>query len=92
MSGNVKTAVFWVVIICAVVVVYMAVKTGRGTPPQNLTVSQFVDDVQAGKVKEAAINGTDVQGTIVDNGVSSQFHTVIRPIIPKSTKCCRIRV
>ena len=34
MSSNVKTAVFWVVIICAVVLVYMAVKTGRGpTPP-----------------------------------------------------------
>ena len=78
MSSNVKTAVFWVVIICAVVLVYMAVKTGRGAPPRNLTVSDFVTYIQEGKVKEASITGTDVQGTLVEaNGVSTQFHTII---------------
>ena len=49
-NSNIKTAVFWVVIICAVVLVYMAVKTGRGAPPRNLTVSDFVTYIQDGKV------------------------------------------
>jgi cell division protease FtsH len=83
MSSNVKTAVFWVVIICAIVLVYMAVKTGRGAPPRNLTVSDFVTYIQEGKVKEANITGTDVQGTLVEaNGVAQPFHTVIPPNYP----------
>ncbi len=79
MSSNVKTAVFWVVIICAVVLVYMAVKTGRGPTPQNLNASQFVAAIQDGKVKEANITGTDVQGTLMDG---RPFHTVIPPNYP----------
>ncbi|MBV8811068.1 MAG: ATP-dependent metallopeptidase FtsH/Yme1/Tma family protein, partial [Acidobacteriaceae bacterium] len=83
MSSNVKTAVFWVVIICAVVLVYLAVKTGRGPTPQNLSVSDFVTAVQDGKIKEANITGTDVQGTLVDNRT---FHTVIPPNYPEIYK------
>src|ERR1700742_1690915 len=78
MSSNVKTAVFWVVIICAIVLVYMAVKSSRGAPPRNLTASDFVNDIQDGKIKEAVITGTDVQGTLVEaNGSATPFHTVI---------------
>jgi cell division protease FtsH len=86
MSSNVKTAVFWVVIICAVVLVYMAVKTGRGPTPTNLSVSEFVTYVQDGKVKEANVTGTDVQGTLADNGVTRPFHTVIPPNYPEIWK------
>ncbi|MBV9156203.1 MAG: ATP-dependent zinc metalloprotease FtsH [Acidobacteriaceae bacterium] len=86
MSANVKTAVFWVVIICAVVLVYMAVKTGRGPTPRNLSVSEFVTYVQDGKVKDVTITGTDAQGTLAEGGVSSQFHTVIPPNYPEIYK------
>ncbi len=79
MSANVKTAVFWVVIVCAVVLVYMAVKTGRGPTPQNLNASQFVTAIQDGKIKEANITGTDVQGNLTDG---RSFHTVIPPNYP----------
>src|SRR3954451_23220094 len=84
MSSNVKTAVFWVVIVCAVVLVYMAVKTGRANPPQELSVSDFVTAVQEGKVKEAKIIGTDVQGSFVSD--SKGFHTVIPPNYPEIYK------
>ena len=78
MSSNVKTAVFWVVIILAVLLVYAAVKTGRGTPPKSMTMSEFVQLIQADKVKDADITGnTDVTGTYLNNGVSTQYHTVI---------------
>jgi cell division protease FtsH len=86
MSSNVKTAVFWVVIICAVVLVYMAVKTGRGPTPANLKVSDFVAYVQDGKIKEADITGSDVQGTMTEGGVAKQFHTVIPPNYPEIYK------
>jgi cell division protease FtsH len=83
MSSNVKTAVFWVVIVCAVALVYMAVKTGRGPTPTNLKVSDFVAYVQDGKIIDADITGTDVTGTYSDGGASKQFHTVIPPNYPK---------
>jgi cell division protease FtsH len=83
MSSNVKTAVFWVVIICAIVLVYMAVKSSRGAPPRNLTASDFVNSIQDGKVKDAVITGTDVQGTLIEaNGATQPFHTVIPPNWP----------
>ena len=66
MNSNVKTAVFWIVILCAVVLVWMAVRTGRGPPPKNLAVSEFVNLVQDGKVKDANITGTEVQGSLND--------------------------
>jgi cell division protease FtsH len=83
MSSNVKTAVFWVVIVCAVALVYMAVKTGRGPTPTNLKVSDFVTYVQDGKIIDADITGTDVTGTYTDGGATKQFHTVIPPNYPK---------
>jgi len=84
MSSNVKTAVFWVVIVCAVVLVYLAVKSGRGTAPTELSVSDFVTYVQDGKVKEAKIIGTDVQGYLISDNRS--FHTVIPPNYPEIYK------
>jgi cell division protease FtsH len=54
----------------------MAVRTGRGTPPRNLAVSEFVSLVQADKVKEANITGTEVQGTLNDG---NSYHTQIPP-------------
>src|SRR5882757_4122805 len=86
MSSNVKTAVFWVVIICAVVLVYMAVKTGRGPNPTNLKVSDFVAYMQDGKIKDADITGSDVTGTMTEGGVGKQFHTVIPPNYPEIYK------
>jgi cell division protease FtsH len=78
MSSNVKTAVFWVVIICAVVLVYMAVKTGGSHQPQPLSAYSFVQAVQDGKVKKVEITGsTDVTGTMVEGGVEHSFHSSI---------------
>jgi cell division protease FtsH len=83
MSSNVKTAVFWIVIICAVVLVYMAVKTGRGETPKNLTAYEFVQDVQDGKIKNADITGgTDVTGTMSDNGATVKYHSSIPATYP----------
>ena len=84
MSSNVKTAVFWVVIVCAVVLVYLAVKSGRGTAPQELSVSEFVTYVQDGKVKDAKIIGTDAQGILSPD--NRPFHTVIPPNYPEIYK------
>ncbi len=80
MNSNVKTAVFWVVILCAVFLVWMAVKTTRTPQPRMMSTSEFVTQVQADKVKDANITGSDVQGTLTDG---ESYHTVIPPNFPK---------
>ncbi len=80
MNSNVKTAVFWVVILCALFLVYMAVKTTRTPQPRMMSTSEFVTQVQADKVKDANITGSDVQGTLTDG---ESYHTVIPPNFPK---------
>ena len=54
----------------------MAVKTGRGPAPQNLSAFDFVSQVQDGKVKDANITGLDVQGKLSDG---REYHTVVAP-------------
>jgi cell division protease FtsH len=78
-SNHVKTGLFWTVIIGAAFLVWMTVKSARGTTPRPLTVSEFVSQVQADKVKEANIAGTDVQGTLT---TGETFRTVIPPNYP----------
>ena len=76
MNSNVKTAVFWIVILCAVVLVWMAVDRARSNAqePGCLRVRHLV---QEDKVKEANITGTEVQGTLVTTAPS--YHTQIPP-------------
>ncbi|MDP2997358.1 MAG: ATP-dependent zinc metalloprotease FtsH [Bryobacterales bacterium] len=65
-SSNVKTAVFWVVLICVAVLVWVVVKTGKTKVEQPLTFSQFMDAVESGKVKQVSIAGSEVRGTYRD--------------------------
>jgi cell division protease FtsH len=66
-SSNVKTAVFWVVLICVAVLVWVVVKTGKTKVEQPLTFSQFMDAVEAGKIKQVSIAGSEVRGTYRDD-------------------------
>jgi len=62
MNSNVKTAIFWVILICVVVLLWTVVKTGTGRTDRQLTFSEFLNEVEAGKVKSVTISGIDVRG------------------------------
>jgi len=74
MNSNVKTAVFWVVIIMVVVLLWTVVRQTRSRPEAQPTFSQFMDDVKDKKVKSVTITGNDVHG--VYNGSGEEFRTV----------------
>jgi cell division protease FtsH len=73
-NSNIKTAIFWVVLICVAVLLWTVVKTGKSRPDQAINFSQFLADVEAGKVKQVQISGTEVHGEYRENAA---FHTQI---------------
>ncbi|MCC6390780.1 MAG: ATP-dependent zinc metalloprotease FtsH [Bryobacterales bacterium] len=76
MNSNVKTAIFWVVLICVAVLLWTVVRHGKGRPETPLTFSQFLYQVDSGKVKSVTISGTEVHGAF-NSPEDSGFHTTI---------------
>ncbi len=74
MNSNIKTAIFWVVLICVAVLLWTVVKAGKGRSDQAINFSQFLAEVEAGKVKQVQISGTEVHGEYRQDAA---FHTQI---------------
>ena len=73
MNSNVKTAVLWIVLACVAVLLYVVVKSGRGTTEVQYSFTDFMNQVEQGKVKKVSISGTDVKGILTD---STNFKTL----------------
>ena len=69
MNSNVKTAIFWVILICVVVLLWTVVRTGRTRPERQLTFTEFMSEVEAGKVRRVTISGIDVRGEYKDENI-----------------------
>jgi cell division protease FtsH len=72
-NSNIKTAIFWVVLICVAVLLWTVVKSGKTRPDRPINFSQFLADVEAGHVKQVTFSGTEVHGDYKD--VGEGFHT-----------------
>jgi len=75
MNSNVKTAIFWVVLIMVVVLLWTVVRQGQKRADRQLTFTEFVNDVKAGKVRAVTVNGMEVHWTYKDDNVG--LHTLI---------------
>ena len=75
MNSNVKTAIFWVVLICVAVLLWAVVRNGNRRVDQPLSFSQFMNEVEAGRVKSVAITGNEVRGAFKDDSVG--FKTLV---------------
>jgi len=78
MNSNVKTAIFWVVVICVVILLWNVVKTGGNRMNQELSFSQFMTQVDAGRVREVTITGSEVKGSFKDDK-TSELRTNVPP-------------
>ena len=81
MNSNIKTLLFWVVLICVAVLLIAVVRQGQGTKEEELTFTQFLDKVQKGDVKEVTIAGSEVHGSY--QNPTQGLHTLIPPNYPK---------
>ena len=75
MNSNIKTLIFWVVLICLAVLLFAVVKTGQGIHEDNISFTQFMEKVKAGEVKEVTITGQDAHG--VYQNPQMGFHTQV---------------
>src|SRR5450631_2355796 len=76
MNSNLKTAIFWVVILCMAGLLWTVVRPGKTKPDVNLSFTQFMAEVEAAKIKSVKITGNEVQGTY-RNDTGAALHTMI---------------
>jgi cell division protease FtsH len=74
-NSNLKTGVFWVVLVCVALLAWQVVKSGRTRPQKTITFTGFIREVEAGKVWKVTISDGHVQGEYKDN--ASILHTLI---------------
>ncbi len=77
MNSTLKTVIFWAVIVVSGLLLWQVVKAGgSGSKDREINYSQFMTDVDQGKVAEVTIIGSEVRGKYSDK---SSFHTTILP-------------
>jgi len=86
MNSNVKTAVLWIVLICVAVLIWVVVKTGKSGAEAQPTFTEFMNQVEQGKVKGVQISGNQVKGQYTDG---SRLVTMIPMNYPDLYKTLR---
>ncbi|HWR14490.1 MAG TPA: ATP-dependent zinc metalloprotease FtsH [Terriglobales bacterium] len=87
MNSTVKTVVFWLVIVLCGVLLWQVVTSSKGGAKEaEVSFSQFLSDVDATKVKEVTITGTEVHGKFTDGGA---FRTTVPANYPDMYKALR---
>jgi cell division protease FtsH len=86
-NSTVKTVVFWLVIVLCAVLLWQVVTSSKGgVKDAEVSFSQFMSDVDAGKVKEVTISGSEVKGKLAEG---SAFHTTAPANYPDMFKALR---
>ena len=63
MNSAVKNIIFWVVMAVTALLIWAVVKSSTGERVQDLTFTQFTNEVNKDNVRDVTIAGTDVTGT-----------------------------
>ncbi len=82
MNSNIKTAIFWVVLICLGVLLWTIMRTGKHPAEEQIAFTDFLDQVKDKKIKEVNITGIEVHG--VYQGGDRGFRTLIPANYPKA--------
>ena len=73
MNSTVKTVLFWLLIGVSALLLWQVVKSARDPQKdKEMNFTEFMNDVDAGRVHEVTVDGMQVKGKLTDN---SGFHT-----------------
>ncbi|HKD06277.1 MAG TPA: ATP-dependent zinc metalloprotease FtsH [Bryobacteraceae bacterium] len=81
MNSNVKTIIFWLVLVCIAVLLWAVVRNNHNKPDRALNFSEFLTEVESGNIRDVTINGNEVKGEFM-NGQNA-FHTIVPSNYPK---------
>ena len=85
MNSTVKQVVFWLVIILSGILLWQVVRVnGPGVKERDINFSQFISDVNQGKVQDVSISGSEVHGHYNDG--KNTFHTTVPANYPDMYK------
>jgi cell division protease FtsH len=74
-NSNIKHLMLWVVLIAVAGLLIAVVRSGNTPKEQELTLTRFMDEANAGRVVKVTIAGNDVHGEM--RNPSEQLHTTI---------------
>ncbi len=88
LNSTVKQILIWVFMItCLIFVWQFVVKNTGASQDKGISLTQLLNDADAGKISEVTVNGSEVTGKYRDGNV--QFHTVIPANYPDMYKTLR---
>ena len=62
MNSNIKTAIFWVVLICLGVLLWTIMRAGKHPTEDQIVFTDFLEQVKDKKVREVTISNNEVHG------------------------------
>ena len=80
MNSNIKTIIFWAVLICVVGILWAVVRTNRGKPEKQIMFTEFIKQVDDNNVKNITITGNEVKGDFLN--ADATFRTLKPPMYP----------
>jgi len=88
LNSTVKQILIWVFMAACLVFLWQFVVKGTGAGQEkNISLTQLLNDADAGKIAEVTVNGSEVTGKYRDDKV--QFHTTIPANYPDMYKTLR---
>jgi cell division protease FtsH len=86
-NSTVKTVLFWLLIGVSALLLWEVVKSARdGQKDKEINFSEFMGDVEAGRVHDVTVDGQQAKGHLTDN---SAFHTTAPLNYPDMIKTLR---
>ena len=86
MNSTVKNIIFWVVMAVTALLIWAVVKSSTGEKIQDLTFTQFINEVNKDNVHDVTIAGTDATGTLKQPKENGKFRTTIPSNYPELYK------
>jgi cell division protease FtsH len=76
--SSLKTAIIWMIIICMVIFLIATMRQQSQSPERVLSFTEFIQDVESGKVMSVVITNTDVKGEYKDEKAT------LKTVIPEN--------
>ena len=70
MNSNIKTIIFWAVLICVAVLLWVVVHHSSGKPEKQITYTEFNKQIDANNVKNVVISGTEAKADYANEGAT----------------------